>query len=213
MKRTFLVALLAGLVSITSTGVAHATTDLTAGHVDVVWVDYQSGAFVVKVNDDTAAPAPPVLRDPSDVVLHATNLTAQTRPAGSAYDFLGPAGGTVWRLPQTSDATKLWPGWNTEELTTGVFANNKITLEFAKVSGSGDFNIYSVSPLGAVSKLVDTGDANPDVVTVGVDKHVHANWVFEDDGDYVIAVTVRGTLAGTSTVVSAGPFNYAFHVG
>lgn len=128
-------AVAAALSLVTTLPADAATTVLTAGHVDVLDVDYTSGALTVQLLDGTASPS--VRRAPSTVELDVLAAAKTTVPDNSAYSFLGAPGSTVWILPQTQNANLLWPGRNSTDVASGVFQGNSLTMSLRSVSGAG----------------------------------------------------------------------------
>ncbi|RSM80004.1 hypothetical protein DMH04_30870 [Kibdelosporangium aridum] len=154
------------------------------------------GTLRIEVNDGTGAT--PVFRDPADVVLQVLAGAKTTVPSSSAYSFLGTPGSTVWILPQTQNTSLLWPGWNTQRLSSSTFTGTQTTL--LSVSG-GQFAVYTTNAFGTPTVLFDSGNGLPDTRSVSVGTHAHANWAFQ----------VTGTLAGGGTVTSA-PASFTFEV-
>lgn len=177
---------------------AHAAVTLSSGHVDVIDVNYGSGALSVKVKDYTVSPA--VEREPVDVVFSVPAAAKWTVPSGSQWSFLGTAGSTVWRLPQDQISGLLWAGWNTDDIASGALANNSVTFELLSVTG-GDFTVYQTS-LGSPTPVFHSRTAGPKTKTVSRLAHAHANWTFNAATTYKVTFKVTGTLAGTSTTVS-----------
>jgi hypothetical protein len=115
-----------------------ATVTLTSGHVDVLDVDYTAGTLALTVNDDVAE------RNPADVVFQVPAAAKITVPSGSAWSFLGTAGGTAWVLPQGNTSGLLWAGWNTAEVPSGVFQSNSVTFRLNSFTGPGHVSVYTV---------------------------------------------------------------------
>ncbi|MDG4838538.1 choice-of-anchor M domain-containing protein [Micromonospora sp. WMMD967] len=197
-------ALLAG----TATPVAAAPVVLSSGHVDVIDVDYAAGALSVNVLDGTGTTS--VERNPADVLFRVPNTAKITIPGGSAWSFLG-TGGQAWVLPQSSAAGLLWAGWNTTEVPSGVFQNNRVTFKLTSVSGPAGFSIYTVSG-GTPTVLFDSGNGLPDSLNVNYNTHAHANWGFDAAGTYAVTFEVTGKLASTGATVSSGAKTFTFEV-
>lgn len=196
----------AATVTISLPAQALPAVTLSAGHVDVIDPTYTAGTLKVEVKDSTTAT--PVYRDPADVVFQVLPGAKTTVPSNSAYSFLGTPGSTVWILPQTQNASLLWPGWNTERLSGSTFTTTQTTL--LSVAG-GQFAIYTTNAFGAPTVLFNSGDGLPDTRTVAVGTHAHANWAFKSAGTYTVTFQVTGTLSGGGTVTSA-PASFTFEV-
>ncbi|MFC8848006.1 MULTISPECIES: choice-of-anchor M domain-containing protein [unclassified Micromonospora] len=202
------VALTAALLVGAATPVAAAPVVLSAGHVDVIDVDYAAGALTVNVLD--GAGGTDVERDPADVLFRVPNTAEIAVPGTAAWSFLG-TGGQAWVLPQSSTAGLLWAGWNTAEVPSGVFQNNRVTFRLTSVSGPAGFSVYTVSG-GTPTVLFDSGNGLPDSLNVSRNTHAHANWGFDAPGTYAVTFEVTGTLAATGGTVTSGPKTFTFEV-
>jgi surface-anchored protein len=200
--------LTAALLAGTTTPVAAAPVVLTSGHVDVIDVDYAAGALTVNVLDGTSTTD--IERNPSDVLFRVPNTAKITVPGGSAWSFLG-TGGQAWVLPQSSTAGLLWAGWNTTEVPTGIFQNNRVTFTLTSVSGPAGFSIYTVSG-GTPTVLFDSGNGLPDSLNVNRNTHAHANWGFDAAGTYAVTFEVTGKLAANGATVTSGAKTFTFEV-
>src|SRR5918999_263155 len=112
---------------------SHAAVTLSSGHVDVIDVDYASNNLTVQVLDVTSGSA--IERPPADVLFQVLPAAKKTVPSGSEWSFLGPAGSTIWELPQSPIEGLLWPGWNTDEVGSNIFAGNSLTFKLVSVTG------------------------------------------------------------------------------
>ncbi|MFC0508863.1 choice-of-anchor M domain-containing protein [Micromonospora costi] len=201
-------ALAAVLVAGTATPAAAAPVVLSAGHVDVIDVDYAAGALTVDVLDGTGGTD--VERDPSDVIFRVPATAKTSVPSGAAWSFLG-TGGQAWVLPQSSTPGLLWAGWNTTEVPSGVFQNNRVTFRLTSVSGPAGFSIYTVSG-GTPTVLFDSGNGLPDNLDVNRNTHAHVNWGFDAAGAYTVTFEVTGKLAADGSTVSSGAKTFTFEV-
>ncbi|XVU28781.1 choice-of-anchor M domain-containing protein [Actinoplanes sp. CA-054009] len=199
----------AALLALALIPAAASPVTLTAGHVDVLDVDYASGALSLTVNDGTGGTD--VERDPADVVLQVPAAAKVAVPSGSGWSFLGAPGATAWVLPQANTAGLLWAGWNTLEIPSGVLQGNSVTFKLTSVSGPGAVSVYTVSA-GTPTKLYDSGDGLPDSRTVARNVHAHANWGFTQAGTYTVAFEVTGRLATTGATITTGAKAFTFTV-
>lgn len=192
-------ALFAGLFA----APAHAASAvvLDHGHVDAVDVEYEDGALELHVHDESVEPS--VEYDPAQVVLKALPGARTTVPADASYRFLGPAGAPVSVLPETQDPDLLWPGFSTEELTTGVFAGDSLKVTLKSVRGPGAASVFTTDPFGAASVLLNSGDGLPDALTLPAGLHEHVNWGFTKPGVYKLTFQATATLTSGATVSSA----------
>ncbi|NGM15839.1 choice-of-anchor M domain-containing protein [Verrucosispora sp. WMMA2044] len=201
---TLAAALLAG----TATPAAAAPVVLSSGHVDVIDVDYAGGALAVNLLDDTVTPS--VERNPADVVLRVPATAKLTVPGGSAWSFLG-TGGQAWVLPQSNTAGLLWAGWNTTEVPSGVFQNNRVTFKLTNVTGPAGFSVYTVSG-GTPTVLFDSGNGLPDSLNVNRNTHAHVNWGFDAAGTYTVTFEVTAKLASNGATITSGAKAWTFEV-
>lgn len=208
--------LVLGLLSVLSVLVgtaapAHAAVTLSAGHVDVLDVNYRSGTLGVKVLDVTAG-APGVERNPADVIFRVPVAAKTTVPSGSGFSFLGTPGSPVWVLPQSNTAGLLYAGWNAADVAGSVFAGSTLTFKLHSVSG-GEFSVFTTPTFGGTpTVLFRSNNGLPDTQPVLAGAHTHANWAFKTAGTYTVTFEVYGTLAGTSTVKSSGLVAFTFQV-
>ncbi|MGW6195781.1 choice-of-anchor M domain-containing protein [Kribbella sp. NPDC055110] len=182
---------------------------LDQGHVDVVGIAYENGAFDVHVHDEEHG----VEYSPSEVELVAKPSSEIAVPEDPAYRFLGTAGSRAWVLPQVQDPSLLWPGIGAEEIAPGVFAGDSLKVDVVGVSGPADVSIFTTDAFGAPTVLADSGDGLPDTINTTAGGHLHANWAFEAPGYYTLKVRVSGTLAATGKHVTSGIATYCFKVG
>ncbi|MBB4662849.1 choice-of-anchor M domain-containing protein [Conexibacter arvalis] len=188
---------------------------LSAGHVDAVGVHLDDGALRVRLHDDTGAA--PVERDPGDVLLHVKPQAAFTIPAGIPqiyYDTLGPAGSTVWMLPQTQDPDLLWPGWSSEQIPNGAVAGDRFAWRLLSVDGPAAFQLYEEGAFGLQPSGIrfNSADGLPDTTSMHAGTHAHFAWAFGARGLYRLRFEVSATPLGGAEV-SSGPVEYRIFVG
>jgi surface-anchored protein len=206
----------AGLTLVTATllltAPAHAaeTVVLSKGHTDAVDVHYANGALSLRVKDDTVSPA--VVRDPADVTFQVLPAAETTVPDLPAFAFLGTPGSRIWMLPQVQDPGLLWPGWNTTNLNSGVFAGDRVGLSLVDVDGPGDVTLFDTNSLGTPNIKFRSSDGLPDRLDVPVHTHAHAGWVFSTPGAYTLRFQADATLTD-GTTLTTGPVDYRFVVG
>lgn len=180
---------------------------LDQGHVDVVGIAFEDGAFNLHVHDEEHG----VEYAPSEVSLVAKPGSEIAVPDDPQYSFLGTAGARAWVLPQVQDPELLWAGIGAEEIEPGVFKDDALKLDVIGVTGPADLSIFTTDAFGAPTVLVDSGNGLPDRINTSAGAHLHANWAFEAAGTYKVKVKVCGTLAATGQQVS-GVATYTFQV-
>lgn len=174
---------------------------ISVGHVDVLDVDYASGALTVQLLDSAG-----VERDPGSVELVVRSAARTTVPTNPAYGFLGAPGDPVWILPQTQNANLLWAGWNSTDVPAGVFQSNTLRFALTGVTG-GELAVYTTS-LGGPTVLFDNGDGLPDTRSVAAGAHTHANWAFSNPGTYTVTFRVSGTLTTGATISDDATYTF-----
>ena len=191
-----------------ATGLSAQTT-LDTGDTDI-GIGYDGGwdLHVHKENPPDAGEY-----EPADALLQVNGQAETTVPAGSQWSFLGTAGSAAWILPQSEDPNLLFLGIGTEEIASGIFVGEEVTLSLSSVTGPGNFSTYTES-LGIPNVLFDSSDGitGADSFTLPTGTHQHFNFAFTAPGDYTIAFEGSGTLVAGSTFTQSGPIDYFFTV-
>jgi surface-anchored protein len=194
----------------TAPAAANGPVVLSVGHVDPIDIAYEAGEFELSVHDETVEPD--VERDPATVLFRVKSEAAVEVPADPLYAFLGAPGDTVHVLPEVEDESLLWAGLGTEEIEPGALVGDSVKVIFTKVVGPGDFSLFDTAITGDPNVLVDSGDGLPDVVTLPVGTHAHANWAFEEPGRYRITYKVVARDAATNQRVVSDSATLRFQV-
>lgn len=204
-----LTAALAGVLSLN----LPAQTLLTSGHTDV-GIAFESGAFDLHIGQHEATP--PMEYGPGEAILAVDLTHAQAAvPSGGAWSFLGTAGNPVWILPQVENPSLLFLGLGTEELESGLFMNDQITLSLTAVRAPGAFSMYEVGVFGTPTVFMNSGDgiSGGDQIALSAGSHRHVNWAFTTPGVYQVDFEASGILAEGNQSISSGPVTYTFSVG
>lgn len=172
---------------------------LAEGHVDVVDVAYEGGQLEIAIHDEETDTE----YEPSEVLLVAKKESATPVPTDPAFSFLGAPGATVYVLPDTETEGLLFPGLAAEEVESGVFLNDQVTIRFKQVVGPDGFSLFGYNPDGSPNKRVDSEDGLPDSIVLGAGAHAHTNWAFEKAGKYWIKVDATAKLASTGATVTS----------
>lgn len=185
---------------------ATAQTFLTTGHADI-GIAYDAGAFDLHVHDEESATE---FSPPSGAVL-VVGAAAQTTTPGVLSAF-APVGSSLWILPKTQNASLLFLGFGTEELTPSDWTGN-LTLSLKSVSGPGNFGVYDTGTFGDIQIKMNSADgiAAGDSLTLVPGSHGHYNLTFTAPGNYTIGLEAAGTHV-TDGAVSSGTVNYSFTV-
>lgn len=209
MKTIRMKTLLAASLCATTALTLNAQAYLWFEHADV-GVNYEDGAWDLHVHHHDLGEF-----EPSHAILGVDILAASnTVPSGAQWSFLGNPGSPVWILPQTENHDLLFLGLGTEELASGIFVGNQVTLSLKAVSGPGNFSIYQTDMFGAPTVFMNSGDGitASDAVALTAGGHSHVNWAFGAPGAYQIAFEASGTLAAGNVFTSSGDVTYAFEV-
>ena len=136
-----------------------------------------------------------------DAALHAGPSTWQAVPSDPAFGFLGNPGDSIYILPQDEKEGILFLGIAGDEIESGVFENDQVSLNLSTVEGPGSVYLYSTDAFGTPSKYFDSGDgiSSEDQFPVSVGGHSHQNWAFSSPGIYRVGLNASGVLVdGTS---------------
>lgn len=212
--RSLFVAGIAMAALVTGSVTAEAAT-ISSGHIDAIDVDYVGGVLTLDiktyspVSDDVA---------PSTTTLGVGSGALTTVPSGSAFACLGTAGSSTYILPQSQNASLLWPGWNTEDVPAGLLTGDKVdlTLVGSTAPTGGTFALYTTNAFGTPTFRFNTNPATgcPKSVWAGISRntHGHGNWAFSKSGTYTLTFKVTATTTAGSPV-SSGNVTYMFVVG
>lgn len=203
VRTSLLVAGTAALVLTGGPAQADALVEISQGHVDAVDVGYEDGELEISVHDESVEPD--VERDPADVLLVATSQAQWSVPDDPAFSFLGDPGDTVWLLPEIQDENLLWPGLSAEEVESGVFVDDTITLKMKKFTGPAGMSLFTNGPNGEPVLIADSEDSVADSYDLPAGFHVHENWAFEAAGTYTMTVVACAELESTGKKIRSEP--------
>jgi surface-anchored protein len=188
----------------------NAQTYLWQGHTDV-GVNYEAGAWDLHVHAESLG----LEFQPSDAVLGVNIAAAGTTvPSGTAWSFLGTAGSSVWILPQSQKPSLLFLGFGAEEMPSGLFTDDEVTLSLQSVNGTGSFAVYTTDMFGTPTVYMNSADgvSTSDAITLTAGEHTHVNWAFTEPGVYEVTFEATGTLADGNVFTSSGNVTYTFDV-
>jgi surface-anchored protein len=202
-----------GLAALLTTGLAsQAQTYLWEGHTDVGIV-YEAGAWNLHIGQHEATP--PMEYAPHEAILGVDLAAAHTTvPADPQFSFLGAAGSSIWMLPQVQDPAQLFLGFGTEELESGLFVNDLVTLSLRDVRAAGQFAVFENDMFGTPTIFMDSGDGltAADSIVLPAGGHQHVNWAFTAPGRYEVDFEASGTLVDGNIFTTSGPITYTFEV-
>jgi putative ABC transporter-associated repeat protein len=177
--------------------VSAADADVAAsGHVDF-GSQLVGGELVARAKDDAG-----VWRDPAGLVLHVSDAARGAVPGG--YGFLGTPGSTIWTIPESQAGGVPWLGWNTQHPSVTSGLSGPVTFTLAGVDGPGDLIVYMSGTFGSANQRVFDTVGGPRSISVPLNTHQHANWVFTQPGAYHVTITQTGTTASGRRVSATG---------
>ncbi len=182
---------------------------LRSGHVDV-GVNFEDGAWDLHVHAEDEE----LEFAPDHVVLEVAGHGVQKVSSDPRFAFLGAAGSPIWVLPAVENHDLLFLGLGTEEMASGTFSNDTVTLLLKSVTGPGDFMLYTLDMFGNPVVAMNSRDgigAN-DTRTLTAGGHTHVNWVFSTPGQYRIGVEASGVLTATGETNTSDVAEYLFEV-
>ncbi|MFO1477905.1 MAG: choice-of-anchor M domain-containing protein [Verrucomicrobiota bacterium] len=188
----------------------HAQTNSLATGEAVIGVNYSSGQWTLNLRDTLGG----VTYSPATNLLLWVEANAHSLvPTNAGWAFLGDAGSNVWIVPKTKTVNLLHLGFDTTQITNGLFTGNQVKLTLQSISGPGDFSLYDSDANGNPTVLMNTGDglSAADQVTLPTGTNQFFNWAFSAPGDYVLNFAASGNLAGGSGT-SSGAVAFLFHV-
>jgi surface-anchored protein len=206
------------LITTTLANAAWAT-NIFKEHLDVD-IDYEGGALTLDYKTYTnMSPGVPLNNDDyspvgNSVIVPVAN--SYVVPSGAQWACLGATGSTVYRLKQSFVSNEAWLGWNTQNVPTGTFLNDKVQLEVVSVVSApagARFVLYTTNSFGTPTYQLNTtsGGCNDQSLDITTNAHLHGWWTFTAPGSYTVRFRAKGTLNGGS-VISSGTVDYQFSV-
>ncbi|MDO5035110.1 MAG: choice-of-anchor M domain-containing protein, partial [Actinomycetaceae bacterium] len=158
---------------------------LDRGHVDAFSVSFDGSNVFLSVNEDVTGRH--VQREPSDVLFHVkpSALTDVTK----RIEGIETEG---FALPQSQRDDLLWPGWNSMPVTQAA-DTAQVEIQIDEVSGPGSVFLWQDSLSGEPQPVASSGlrlGAGA-VISQEEPAHVHANWLFTDEGIYQMVARAR----------------------
>lgn len=211
MKKLIIALAAAAGLGLPLTG--QAQTTISTGHVDIFGVGYVGGALELLIHEEDTM----LELEPADTVLQINPGGYVLRPAGAAFDFLGPAGSSLWVLPQseTEAASRgvIFAGVGTEEINPVEWgAGTPITITLLSVVSAplgGNFFLWSEDEFGNPTQVMNsTNLATYNSLTQGIGLHEHYNWGFTAEGIYEIQFEATGTPESGSPLSSTQTYTF-----
>jgi surface-anchored protein len=203
-----------GLAALLTTGLAsQAQSILTNQHADI-GVNYEAGEWNLHIHNETEdiEYSPP--SGPGGAIIQVGSAAAGTVSANPLFSFLGTAGSPVWILPNTQNPSLVFLGFGAEELVTGLFVGDSITMALHSISGPGEFAVFDYDFFGNPTVWMNTRDGITagDSVSLLAGGHNDMNWAFSAPGNYTVYFEASGTLVDGNVFTASGPVGYEFQV-
>lgn len=186
---------------------AHAQVQLPADHVDF-GIGYDAGALALHWHDESSATE----YAPHEAFAFIPLSSSANRPAGAQWNFTGTsAGSPVYLAPAIQAPGVIFLGIGSEEIPTGTFTADTLSLELVSLSGPGQFSLWQTDAFSSPVVALSTASAVTSF-TLTTGGHSHYNWGFTAPGIYELEFRVTGTLTGEVAPIS-DTATFAFGVG
>jgi len=202
--------LLLALAGLLSAGLSlHAQAVLQNEHVDV-GINYEDNMWDLHVHDETNDAE----YEPDEVTLRVNAEAQTTVSANPQFSFLGPAGSPVWILPNTQNPNLLFLGIGAEELTTGLFVGDSVSLRLHSIMGPGEFSVFDYDQFGNPVVVMNSRDgfSAADTFMALAGSHSDLNFAFSQPGTYTVNFEASGTLVNGNMFTASGPVAFTFEV-
>ena len=179
------------------------------GHGDVS-INYSENQWQLGLRLDS----PPGIHPPEEWIVALDQNTKLSIPADADFGFLGEAGNPIWVFPQVSREGTWFLGISTDEIESGIFAENRFDMLLSSVEGPGDFVTWRAGT-GQVEVLLNSRDGIDETDQIELRAgggHLHKNWGFTSPGTHFVGFQMRGTLAGASEPITSDEQLYRFAV-
>ena len=184
----------------------------TAGHGDIGLGEGDELELHLHLHEEAIVDGSALVEDaefePDELTINVPNTTASGRPAGTAWDFIGNAAGEAfWKLPADHSEAEAqgtpFLGIGAEEVDTGIFVDDEITLTLTGVDGPGQFSLYKVELGNPVVFMASSdGISALDSIIAAVGGHGHFNFAFSAAGVYDVTFEVSAIDALSQAVVT-----------
>ncbi len=185
-------------------------TRLSRGHTDI-GMAFEDGAWDLHVHAEDIDTE----FTPGAALLTLPPLTQTIVPTNASYAFLGAAGSPAWVLPPVQNPKLLFLGFGAEEIESGVFVSNIVTMKLKSVDGPGAFSVFSIDGFGVPQVHMNSGDGidgTNDVKSIVTGSHEDFAWAFSAPGYYRVTFEACGTLVAGNEFTTSGDVTYFFEV-
>ena len=158
------------------------------GHGDVS-IDYDENQWQLGLRLDS----PPGIHPPEEWIVALNQNTKLLVPDNADFGFLGEAGNPIWVLPQVSRGGTWFLGISTDEIESGIFAENRFDILLRSVKGPGDFVTWRAGT-AQVEVLLNSRDGIDEMDQIELRAgggHLHKNWGFTSPGTHFVGFQMR----------------------
>jgi hypothetical protein len=197
VKTTIIVSLLALPLAALEPLIAHIDIDSQYNTTSQLWTWRLIADGVEKQPELSYMPGRDIVSGPSNPVSARTG-ERHTRPASSAWDFMGvSAAQNVWIYTQLNN-NYAWLGFYDSQ----TMFTQQLSLKLVGVDGpiGGDFSLYN-SSTAVFMKTVD-GISSADIFPKPL-SHSHINWAFSRKGMWRVRLTISGFIGSGSSQPTA----------
>jgi surface-anchored protein len=148
---------------------------------------------------------------PDEAILQLKPSSQQSVPNDSRYSFLGNPGDPIWILPQVQNPDLIVLGLAAEEIASGTFLNDELTITLSGFGGPGHFFLYQADAFQNPMVWMNTnagGVSSADSVTIPTGGHSDFNWAFSAPGIYQLTFTATAQLPDTTTVSDSATYTF-----
>jgi surface-anchored protein len=189
--------------------IAQSFVTLAREHVDVLVMDRPGTdprLGIALRNGDTGA-----VLDPATTVLEVGEAGRLEVPPG--LEIFGPAGSSLWVLPQSQDPALPYLGISASGISQAAW-QPRFDIQLLRVEGPGHFFAWQFDPFSGLEMRMNSRDGigPDDVLSPLLGGHEHVNWGFTATGLHRVELKVSGRLAGSTNVVSSDPVTLLFGV-
>lgn len=183
---------------------------LETGHID---------AFHLTLNDDStvhlnlaeSTTGTHVEHDPESVELfvkddaYLTDLPPASLPPGAPT--------SLYYLPISQDQNLIWPGWDSEGVSSYYGNDASVDIVISAVDGPGQVYLWSTGAFGDVRQVLVDGYTLPDTIHQDFPTHGHASWGFTASGVYRLTAQATVTSSDATRTSTSNTAVYTFVVG
>lgn len=129
------------------------------------------------------------------------------------FEALGPAGSSLWILPQSQDPDLIYLGFSAEGIAPGLLEPS-VTLRLVQLTGPGAFVLWQADGLGGLNIPINSRDglSADDRIGLFVGSHAHFNAGFSTNGIHTLGFVAEARLAGTTNLVQSAVVPVRFDV-